>query len=246
MYGLGKLFLLLCLLVASVARMPHAPRAPFRPIEPSNSTTAIPSAAIPTKLAAVAQLRGGSLFSQLTDQLVQVLKSFLPTSWFKKSRYGKSKRKSQANKYVSGETSNRIQKEVQSFLESPPDNCVLKVGANIRSWVVTLTGVNGTVFEGETYKLKMIFPKDYPSKPPSVYFLKPCPKHMHVYTNGDICLNFLGRDWRPTLTAQMLTVSILSMLSSAKEKSIPQDNALHADAQPGQQQDNWMYHDDRC
>ena len=48
------------------------------------------------------------------------------------------------------------------------------------------------------------------------------------------------------MTGQMLTVSILSMLSSAKEKTIPQDNALHADSAPGQQQDNWMYHDDRC
>lgn len=43
-----------------------------------------------------------------------------------------------------------------------------------------------------------------------------------------------------------IAVSILSMLSSAKEKSMPQDNAMHAEAAPGQQQDNWMYHDDKC
>ena len=92
----------------------------------------------------------------------------------------------------------------------------------------------------------MVFSKDYPAKPPSVYFLKPVPKHMHVYSNGDICLNLLGRDWRPTMTAESLAVSILSMLSSAKEKNIPQDNAMHADAPPGRQQDNWMYHDDKC
>ena len=48
------------------------------------------------------------------------------------------------------------------------------------------------------------------------------------------------------MTAQTLAVSILSILSNAKEKRLPQDNALHADAAPGQQQDNWMYHDDRC
>lgn len=120
------------------------------------------------------------------------------------------------------------------------------VGKNMRSWTVILKGVNGTIYQGEQYKLRMNFPKDYPSKPPSVFFLKPCPKHMHVYTNGDICLNFLGKDWRPTLTAETLVVSILSMLSSAKEKNIPQDNALHADSQPGKQQEGWMYHDDRC
>lgn len=65
---------------------------------------------------------------------------------------------------------------------------------------------------------------DYPSKPPSAYFLQPTPRHEHVYTNGDICLNLLGRDWRPNMSASMLALSILSMLSSAKEKKIPQDN----------------------
>ena len=134
---------------------------------------------------------------------------------------------------------------MQLFLRSPPDYCRLIAKNNIRSWVVELKGVNGTIYEGETFRLKMNFPKEYPTKPPSVYFLKPCPKHVHVYTNGDICLNFLGKDWRPTMSAQMLVTCILSMLSSAKEKKIPQDNALHSDNRPGQEQ-NWMYHDDRC
>ncbi|RYY88410.1 ubiquitin-conjugating enzyme family protein [archaeon] len=140
----------------------------------------------------------------------------------------------------------RLQKEIQSFMASPPHNCKLSVGQNIRSWVVTLKGVEGTVFAGEEYKLKLIFPKEYPSKPPSVYFLKPVPRHQHVYSNGDICLNLLGRDWSPAMTAEGLVVSILSMLSSAKEKGLPQDNAMHADSAPGKQQDNWMYHDDKC
>lgn len=134
---------------------------------------------------------------------------------------------------------------MKSFISTPPEYCRLMVRNNLRSWEVEITGVNGTIYEGEKFRLKMNFPKEYPTKPPSVYFLKPCPKHVHVYTNGDICLNFLGKDWRPTMSAQMLVTSILSMLSSAKEKKIPQDNALHADNRPGQEQ-NWMYHDDRC
>jgi uncharacterized membrane protein YvbJ len=27
---------------------------------------------------------------------------------------------------------------------------------------------------------------------------------------------------------------------------LAQDNAMHADSAPGQQQHNWMYHDDKC
>ena len=140
----------------------------------------------------------------------------------------------------------RIQKELRAFVSNPPDGCKLAVGANLRVWVITITGAEGTVYAGEKYKLKFVFPKEYPARPPGVYFLKPTPKHMHVYSNGDICLNLLGRDWRPNMTAQTLAVSIFSMLSNAKEKKIPVDNAMHADNAPGQPQDNWMYHDDTC
>lgn len=82
--------------------------------------------------------------------------------------------------------------------------------------------------------------------PPSVYFLKPTPKHEHVYTNGDICLSLLGKDWRPTMTAQSVALSISSILIGAREKSIPMDNSKHCVNKPGGRQDDWVYHDDNC
>lgn len=178
------------------------------------------------------------------------VKQFLGMSSSRK-RYGINKKRVDSSdhltrSYKPGEANARIQKELKQFLQDPPENCKLEVGSNIRQWIVTITGANNTIYAGEKYKLKMVFPKDYPTKPPGVYFLKPSPKHQHVYSNGDICLNLLGRDWRPTMSAQILAASILSMLSNAKEKKLPQDNAMHADMAPGQQQDNWMYHDDKC
>ena len=174
-----------------------------------------------------------------------------PSSSGETKKNGKGKMNSMTQEHLEksfakGDSNNRVQKELRAFLANPPDNCKLVVGANIRVWVVQMTGADGTVFAGEKYKLKIIFPKDYPTKPPSVYFLKPTPRHVHVYSNGDICLNLLGKDWRPTMSAQLLVISIYSMLSSAKEKRIPQDNAMHADNAPGQQQEGWLYHDDRC
>jgi ubiquitin-conjugating enzyme E2 W len=74
-------------------------------------------------------------------------------------------------------------------------------------------------------QLRVEFPKEYPTKPPAVYFLQPTPRHVHVYTNGDICLDLLGKGWRPQITVRTLAISILSMLSSCKEKAIPPDNA---------------------
>mmetsp|Transcript_20958 Transcript_20958/g.31958 ORF Transcript_20958/g.31958 Transcript_20958/m.31958 type:complete len:334 (+) Transcript_20958:67-1068(+) len=140
----------------------------------------------------------------------------------------------------------RIQQELKAFIKSPPENLSVKVGKNIRVWIITLTGAKGSIYEGEKYRLHVKFPKTYPAAPPSVYFLNPTPRHEHVYTNGDICLSLLGKDWRPTMTAQSIALSILSILSSASHKALPQDNAAHAGAQPGLPQDDWVYHDDNC
>lgn len=141
----------------------------------------------------------------------------------------------------------RIQRELRDFqTNAVPHMAVVVSPSNMNVWVVTLTGVEGTLFAGEKYKLRIEFPKEYPTRPPSVYFLKPTPRMVHVYTNGDICLDLLGKGWRPQLTAKTLSISILSMLSSAREKGLPPDNANHADAAPGQIQEGWLYHDDHC
>ena len=134
----------------------------------------------------------------------------------------------------------RISRELAEFQRSPPEGCKLTLGKNLNVWIITLTGSPGTIFEGEKYKLRVAFPPDYPASPPSVYFLQPTPRHPHVYTNGDICLSLLGEGWSPNLTVPKLALSILSMLSSAKHKGVPQDNSNHAGNQPGKKQEGWM------
>lgn len=67
----------------------------------------------------------------------------------------------------------RIQKELKSFIKDPPPNLSVKVGKNIRVWIVTMEGAQNTIYEGEVFKLRVSFPPQYPTMPPSVYFLPP-------------------------------------------------------------------------
>lgn len=139
----------------------------------------------------------------------------------------------------------RIQQELKAFLQDPPEHLSVATGKNIRIWIVTVEGIG--IYEGETFRLRIQFPNNYPTVPPSVYFLPPnIPLHEHVYTNGDICLSLLGKDWRPTMTAQSVAHSILSILASATSKSLPMDNSRHSQNKPGQYQADWVYHDDNC
>jgi len=149
------------------------------------------------------------------------------------------------SKISSNNPNYRIQRELKAFLQDPPEHLTVQVGKNIRVWIVQMEGIG--IYKGETFKLRIQFPANYPTRPPSVYFLPPhIPVHEHVYTNGDICLSLLGKDWRPTMTAQSIAHSILSILASASHKSLPMDNARHATNKPGAYQEAWVYHDDSC
>lgn len=63
-------------------------------------------------------------------------------------------------------------------------------GDNIFSWIGTIKGSNGTVYEGLSYKLTLKFPTDYPFKPPVVKFDTLC-FHPNVDQFGNICLDIL-------------------------------------------------------
>ena len=152
-----------------------------------------------------------------------------------------------ANNLKSSNPNYRIQRELKEFLKSPPPGLSVKIsGKNVRLWVITLSMPDNSIYAGDKYKLRVQFPNDYPTSPPSVYFLPPTPRHEHVYTNGDICLSLLGKDWRPIMTAQSIAQAIFSILCGAQRKSLPMDNARHAGNKPGQKQDDWVYHDDNC
>ncbi|KFG57522.1 putative ubiquitin conjugating enzyme E2 [Toxoplasma gondii RUB] len=149
-------------------------------------------------------------------------------------------------RFSPGHANYRIQKELQAFLSNPPPNCRVYVHpSNIRVWLIEMTGMEGSPYANEMYRLKVVIPPDYPFSPPTCFFLQPAPVHVHVYSNGDVCLNLLGSDWRPSLSISAIAVAILSMLTSAKQKQLPTDNAAHMDVPAGHHGTQFLYHDDK-
>lgn len=64
------------------------------------------------------------------------------------------------------------------------------VAESIFTWVGTIEGGKGTLYEGLSYKLSLRFPVDYPFKPPQVKFDSMC-FHPNVDQFGNICLDIL-------------------------------------------------------
>lgn len=63
-------------------------------------------------------------------------------------------------------------------------------GESIFTWIGTIEGGKGTMYEGLSYKLSLRFPMDYPFKPPLVKFETTC-FHPNVDQFGNICLDIL-------------------------------------------------------
>ncbi|CAJ0594669.1 unnamed protein product [Cylicocyclus nassatus] len=128
-------------------------------------------------------------------------------------------------------SSRRLMKELQQLSTEPPTGIVVNKDAassDLKQWRVDVIGAAGTLYEGEKFSLQFRFSQQYPFNSPEVMFVgENIPVHPHVYSNGHICLSILSEDWTPALSVQAVCLSILSMLSSAREKKRPPDNALY-------------------
>ncbi|XP_045558804.1 probable ubiquitin-conjugating enzyme E2 W-B isoform X1 [Salmo salar] len=145
----------------------------------------------------------------------------------------------------------RLQKELMALQNDPPPGMTLNeksVQNTITQWIVDMEGATGTLYEGEKFQLLFKFSGRYPFDSPQVMFMgENIPVHPHVYSNGHICLSILTEDWSPALSVQSVCLSIISMLSSCKEKRRPPDNSFYVKTcNKNPKKTKWWYHDDTC
>lgn len=109
-----------------------------------------------------------------------------------------------------------------ALVKEPPPGVTVDPDIATRSlmrWTIYMDGAVGTLYEGERFELLFKFNAKYPFDSPEVTFQgQNIPVHPHVYSNGHICLSILTEDWSPALSVQTVCLSIISMLSSCKEK----------------------------
>jgi len=73
-------------------------------------------------------------------------------------------------------------------------------------------GPSDSPYSGGVFFVNILFPPDYPFKPPKVSF-KTKVYHPNVNIQGSICLAILKDQWSPALTISKVLLSICSLLT---------------------------------
>ena len=107
----------------------------------------------------------------------------------------------------------RLNKEIKDLSNDPPDNCSAgPSGNNMYHWEATILGPDNSPYAGGVFFLDIVFPADYPFKPPKIKFVTKI-YHCNINNNGGICLDILKDQWSPALTIGKVLLSISSLLT---------------------------------
>lgn len=104
--------------------------------------------------------------------------------------------------------------------DPPPGVSAEFSGDNVLEWDALICGPGETCFEGGTFRLKLMFPLNYPQKSPEVWFYSRM-FHPNVYPNGKICLDILEMEekWSPDYDAAAVLCAIQAMLGDPNPES---------------------------
>ena len=103
---------------------------------------------------------------------------------------------------------------------------------NFYKWSVVIFGPTETIYEGGFFRAILTFPEDYPNSPPQMQFTTKM-WHPNIYKDGKVCISILhppGTDkfneqekaeerWRPSLGAEEILLSVISMLNDPNPDS---------------------------
>ena len=124
-------------------------------------------------------------------------------------------------------TLKRITRELHGLNEDPPTNCSAgPINEDMFHWTSTIMGPDDSPYEGGVFFLDIIFPTDYPFKPPKLKFETRI-YHPNISNSGNICLDILKDQWSPALSISKVLLSVCSLLTDPN----PDDPLVPAIAQ---------------
>lgn len=109
----------------------------------------------------------------------------------------------------------RLTKELQALHRNPmvnPRVYTIPIETNILEWHYVIEGSNDTPYEGGYYWGKLLFPKEYPLKPPSVIMLTP---NGRFKTGRRLCLSmsdFHPESWNPMWSVSTIISGLISFM----------------------------------
>ncbi|VDN82273.1 unnamed protein product [Brugia pahangi] len=108
----------------------------------------------------------------------------------------------------------RLKKDYAKLMKDPvPFVMAAPLHSNILEWHYVIKGAPQTPYEGGFYHGKLIFPPDFPFKPPSIFMLTPSGRFQ---TNTRLCLSisdFHPDTWNPAWTVSTIITGLLSFMN---------------------------------
>lgn len=108
----------------------------------------------------------------------------------------------------------RLQREYKALLKDPVPNVTAHpLPQDMLEWHYVLEGSSGTEYEGGVFHGKIVFPPQYPFKPPSILMLTP---NGRFATGTKLCLSMTDyhpESWNPMWSVGTILAGLLSFMS---------------------------------
>jgi len=126
-----------------------------------------------------------------------------------------------------------LKRQLQELTKKPVEgfSAGLVDDDNLFKWEVMVMGPTDSFYEGGFFKAHLMFPQDYPQKPPKMKFISEF-WHPNVSKDGEVCISILhepGEDkfgyeraeerWLPIHTVETILLSVISMINEPNDES---------------------------